>query len=95
QAQKLILNLSNTFNLTTDDLFQKSSKENLNECNSACLTSDLSDDNKIDSNNLCPKTTYSLSSVTLDDIIQNRLTPNDLLPNYPLLHDTNPPNLIS
>ena len=37
----------------------------------------------------------SLSSVTLDDIIQNRLTPKDLLPNYPLLHDPVQPNLVS
>ncbi|CAF1531513.1 unnamed protein product [Rotaria magnacalcarata] len=65
--------------------------------------------------------TYSLSTVTLDDIIQNRLTStrvveyshrirpseygrlravvfdlgNELPPNYPLLHDFIPPNLIS
>ncbi|CAF4693951.1 unnamed protein product, partial [Rotaria sp. Silwood2] len=32
---------------------------------------------------------------TLDDIIQNRLTPKHLLPNYPLLHDSIQPNLIS
>lgn len=41
------------------------------------------------------KKTYSLSTVTLDDIIEDRLTPKDLLPNYPLLHDPIQPNLVS
>lgn len=39
--------------------------------------------------------TYSLSSVTLDEIIEDHLTPNDLLPNYPLINDSNPPNISS
>ncbi|CAF0911610.1 unnamed protein product [Rotaria sordida] len=102
QAQKLILNLSNTFNLTTDDFFQKSSKENLTESNeqftSTSFISDVSqnnEDEKTDSKSSTSKKTYSLSSVTLDDIIQNRLTPKHLLPNYPLLHDSIQPNLIS
>jgi len=41
------------------------------------------------------KKSFSLSSVTLEDIIQNRLTPKHLLPNYPLLHDPIQPNLVS
>jgi hypothetical protein len=48
-----------------------------------------------DSNSSPSKKTYSLLSVTLDDIIQNRLTPKHLLPNYPLLHDPIQPNLVS
>jgi hypothetical protein len=41
------------------------------------------------------KKSYSLSSVTLEDIIQNRLTPKHLLPSYPLLHDPIQPNLVA
>jgi len=33
--------------------------------------------------------------VTLEDIIQNHLTPKHLLPNYPLLHDPIQPNIFS
>ncbi|CAF3984795.1 unnamed protein product, partial [Rotaria sp. Silwood2] len=90
QAQKLILNLSNTFNLSTDGFFQKSPKDNLTEASdqltSTSLISDVSqnnEDEKTDSKSLSSKKIYSLSSVTLDDIIQNRLTPKHLLPNYP------------
>jgi hypothetical protein len=41
------------------------------------------------------KKIYSLSSVTLDDIIENRLTPKHLISNYPLLHDPIQPNLVA
>ncbi|CAF3370830.1 unnamed protein product [Rotaria sp. Silwood1] len=102
QAQKLILNLSNTFNLSTDGFFQKSSKENLTESSEQLISTSLiadasqnNEDDKTDSNSSPSKKIYSLSSITLDDIIQNRLTPKQLLPNYPLLHDSIQPNLIS
>jgi len=41
------------------------------------------------------KKTYSLSTVTLDDILQDHLTTKHLLPNYPLFHDPIQPNLVS
>ncbi|CAF2809910.1 unnamed protein product [Rotaria sp. Silwood2] len=50
QAQKLILNLSNTFNLSTDGFFQKSPKDNLTEASdqltSTSLISDVSQNNE-------------------------------------------------
>lgn len=41
------------------------------------------------------KKIYSISTVTLDDIIQNHLTTKQILPNYPLFHDPIQPNLVS
>ena len=41
------------------------------------------------------KAAYSLSSVTLDDIVQNRLSVKQLFPHYPLLRDAAQPNLIA
>jgi hypothetical protein len=50
---------------------------------------------RIDTKSSPTKKTYSLSSVTLEDIIENRLTPKHLVSNYPLLHDPIQPNLVA
>ena len=67
QAQKIILNLSNTFNLTTDGFFEN------NNSISTSIPLNGSHNSDIESK------TYSLSSVTLDDILQHRLTLKQLL----------------
>ena len=49
------------------------------------------DENKLSSSTK----SYSLSSITLDDIVQNRVTVKDLFPNCSLLQDSHSPNLVS
>lgn len=87
QAQKLILNLANTLNLTVDGL--RDNKENHNE------QSTLIKEENGCSHTSPNKQIYSLSSVTLDDIIDNRLTPKHLISPYPLFHDPIQPNLVA
>ncbi|UJR15816.1 hypothetical protein I4U23_002745 [Adineta vaga] len=90
EARQLILNISNNLNVSKDGFFEKT--------NGTSPVHDISqngEDNGVNGKTSPSKKTCPLSSITLEDIIQKRLTPKDLFPNYPLLHDSNQPNLVS
>ncbi|CAF1374597.1 unnamed protein product [Adineta steineri] len=96
QAQQLIKNLSNTYNLTTDGFFEKKFIDTNEQFNSMYDISHNSEDEIHDSKTASSENAHSSSSssITLKDIIKNRLTPDNLVPDYPLLRDTSQPNLV-
>ena len=132
QAQNLIVDLSNSFNLSTDtSLFQSESTGDRHRRSTSFLIQNHRTTNEQRLKNRqhphrmpprtvkitgeirssarsfspCssstelkahpPKKSYPLSSVTLDDIVQNRLSVKQLFPHYPLLRDAAQPNLIA